>query len=116
MAKKTQVEILVHTPFTFTDISGEKTPFAAGRHSVEKEVAEHWFVVAHSDQTGNVATGGDDTELLAQIDSLKTQLEAKDKTIVEQAEQLEAKDAALSALTVELEALKAAGAGANVKK
>ncbi|TDT01679.1 STY1053 family phage-associated protein [Erwinia rhapontici] len=117
MAKKTQVEILVHTPFTFTDITGEKTSFAAGRHNVEKDVAEHWFVAAHADQTGNALATGDDTALLtAEIDTLKAQLEEKVKLIGEQTEQIVEKDNALALLTAEIDSLKAAGAGANVKK
>lgn len=116
MAKKTQVEILVHTPFNFTDSKGEKTAFSAGRHNVDKDVAEHWFVVAHSDQTGAATTSGSDEELLAQIDSLKTQLADKVKLNGDQAEAIAAKDKALEVLTAELETLKAAGAGADVKK
>ncbi|RQN03399.1 STY1053 family phage-associated protein [Pantoea ananatis] len=106
MAKKTQVEILVHTPFVFTDAKGEQTGFLLGRHSVDKDVAEHWFVVAHSDQTGNVTTSGSDEELLAEIDSLKTQLEQQTKVIADQAEEIQAKGKALEMLTKELEALK----------
>ncbi|MCT6589185.1 hypothetical protein N3553_04760 [Pantoea dispersa] len=116
MAKKTQVEILVHTPFTFTSDKGEKTPFPAGRHTVDKDVAEHWFVVAHADQTGNATTSGSDDELLVQIDSLKTQLAEQVKLNGAQAESIAAKDKALEVLTAELETLKAAGAGADVKK
>jgi hypothetical protein len=116
MAKKTQVEILVHTPFTYTSEKGEKTPFDAGRHNVDKDVAEHWFVIAHSDQTGTATTSGSDEELLAEIDSLKTQLAAQVKQNGEQAESIAAKDKALEVLTAELETLKAAGAGADVKK
>jgi len=116
MAKKTQVEILVHTPFNFTDDKGEKTAFTAGRHNVDKEVAEHWFVVAHSDQTGASTTSGTDDQLLAQIDSLKTQLDDQIKLNGEQVEAIAAKDKALEVLTAELETLKAAGAGADAKK
>lgn len=115
MAKKAQVEILVHTPFNFTDSKGEKTAFATGRHNVDKDVADHWFVVAHSNQTGTATTSGSDEELLAQIDSLKAQLDEKVKFIGEQDEQIEAKDKALGVLTAELESLKA-GAGENGKK
>lgn len=108
MAKKTQVEILVHTPFVFTDSKGEQTKFPAGRHSVDKDTAEHWFVIAHSDQTGNVTTSGSDEELLAEIESLKLQLDQQTKVISDQTEQIQGKDKALEILTKELEALKAA--------
>lgn len=115
MAKKTQVEILVHTPFTLNTAKGE-IGFLKGRHSVDKDVAEHWFVVAHSDQTGAETTSGSDDELLAQIDSLKTQLDQQIKLNGDQAEAISAKDKALAVLTAELETLKAAGAGADAKK
>nr|WP_310616940.1 hypothetical protein [Pantoea cypripedii] len=115
MAKKEKVEIIVHTPFIFPSSDGKVTDFARGRHVVDKDVAQHWFVVAHSDQTGTATTNGGDEELQAQIDNLTTQLEEKDKTISDQAEQIEAKDKALSVLTDQLEALKA-GAGADGKK
>jgi len=104
MAKKTQVEILVHTPFTFTDTKGEKVKFDAGRHNVDKDVAEHWFVVAHSNQTGGTSTSGSDEELQAQIDSLKTELDEKAKTIADLNEQIEAKDKANSVLSEQLDA------------
>ncbi|NIF20267.1 STY1053 family phage-associated protein [Candidatus Pantoea multigeneris] len=111
MAKKSQVEILVHTPFTFNAPGGEVTEFGTGRIAVDKDVAEHWFVKAHSDQTGTVTASGSDEELLAQIQTLNTQLEQQAKLITEQAEQIEAKDKALAVLTAENEALKAGGDG-----
>lgn len=116
MAKKEKAEIIVHTPFNFTASDGKVTEFARGRHVVDKDVAQHWFVVAHSDQTGTATTSGSDEELQAQIDSLKTQIAEKDQTIADQTEQIEAKDKALSVLTAELETLKEAGAGADAKK
>ncbi|MBS0877986.1 MULTISPECIES: hypothetical protein [unclassified Tatumella] len=83
MAKKSQVEILVHTPFMFNAPGGGVTEFKAGRIAVDKDVAEHWFVKAHSDQTGAVTVSGTDEELLAEIESLKTQITEKDKEIAE---------------------------------
>lgn len=83
MAKKTQVEILVHTPFKLNGAGGVVTEFKAGRIAVDKDVAEHWFVKAHSDQTGTVTTSGTDEELLVEIESLKTQIAEKDKEITE---------------------------------
>ncbi|MGP2461438.1 STY1053 family phage-associated protein [Pantoea ananatis] len=105
MAKE-KVEILVHTPFTLNTAKGE-IAFLKGRHKVDPDIAKHWFVVAHSDQTGGVESGGD-TELQAEIDSLKSQLEDKVKNIGELNEQIAAKDKALEVLTKELETLKAA--------
>lgn len=123
MTKKTQVEILVHTPFIFTTEGGEKTSFATGRHSVDKDVAEHWFVVAHSDQTGSTETTVDDSELQAQISSLTTQLTDREKDIgaLNQSlvdkdgeiatlkQSVTDKDAEISSLTTQLAALQAGG-------
>lgn len=72
--------------------------------------------MAHSDQTGNATTSGSDEELLAQIDSLKTQLADQVKLNGDQAESIAAKDKELELLKEELEKLKAAGAGADAKK
>ncbi|WP_394551340.1 hypothetical protein C1N58_02470 [Pantoea sp. SGAir0180] len=104
MAKKTQVEILVHKAFLFTSPKGEQTPFLEGRYNVDKDVADHWFVAAHSTQTGGTSTSGSDEELQGQIDSLKTELDEKAKTIVDLNEQIEAKDKANSVLLEQLEA------------
>ena len=66
-------KIYVLTAFNFND--GEKiTPFAAGFHSVEDAVAEHWFVKAHISPDGEAPTVADDprlAELEAQIEELK---------------------------------------------
>lgn len=83
MAKKTQVEILVHTSFMFNAPGGGVTEFKAGRIAVDKDLAEHWFVKAHSDQTGAVTVNGTDDELLKEIETLKTQLAEKDQFIAE---------------------------------
>ncbi|MCC3717971.1 hypothetical protein LLP99_17015 [Rouxiella badensis] len=111
MAKKSQVEILVHTPFTFNAPGGEVTEFGTGRIAVDKDVADHWFVKAHANQTGAVTASGTDDELLAQIQALNTRLEQQTRLVTEQAEQIEAKDKALAVLTAEIDALKAGGNG-----
>jgi uncharacterized coiled-coil protein SlyX len=78
MAKKT---IRVHTPFKFNSEDGTAQEFSVGEHTVDDKVAEHWFVAAHSEVTGKVKAPADTKEFQAQIDSLTTQLEEKDKTI-----------------------------------
>lgn len=42
------MKIQVHTPFTLTHESGERTDFDVGIHEVSKSTAEHWFTEAHS--------------------------------------------------------------------
>lgn len=42
------MKIQVHTPFTLTHESGERTDFDVGIHEVSKSTAEHWFTQAHS--------------------------------------------------------------------
>ncbi|HGJ5876703.1 MAG TPA: hypothetical protein ACHBX0_10335 [Arsenophonus sp.] len=42
------IKIQVHTPFTLTHASGERTDFDVGIHEVSKSTAEHWFTQAHS--------------------------------------------------------------------
>lgn len=42
------MKIQVHTPFTLTHESGERTDFDVGVHEVSKSTAEHWFTEAHS--------------------------------------------------------------------
>lgn len=42
------MKIQVHTPFTLTHESGERTDFDVGIHEVSKSTAEHWFSKAHS--------------------------------------------------------------------
>ncbi|MDR5616907.1 hypothetical protein [Arsenophonus sp.] len=42
------MKIQVHTPFTLTHESGDRTDFDVGIHEVSKSTAEHWFTEAHS--------------------------------------------------------------------
>lgn len=77
-------KIYVLTAFNFND--GEKiTPFAAGFHSVEDAVAEHWFVKAHISPDGEAPTVADDPRLA----ELEAQMADKDKKIAELEAQIE---------------------------
>jgi len=104
MAKKT---IRVHTPFTFNFEDGTSQHFAAGEHTVDDKVADHWFVTAHSDVTGKAKASADTKEFQAQIDSLNTQLEEKDKANGDLQQALVDKDQAIADLTAQLAALQA---------
>ena len=102
MAKKT---IRVHTPFKFNNEDGTAQEFSVGEHSVDDKVAEHWFVAAHSEVTGKVKAPADTKEFQAQIDSLTTQLEDKDKSIGDLQQSVTEKDEIIADLTAQLDAL-----------
>ncbi|WP_191923775.1 STY1053 family phage-associated protein [Pantoea agglomerans] len=104
MAKKT---IRVHTPFKFNSEDGTAQEFSVGEHSVDDKVAEHWFVAAHSEVTGKVKAPADTKEFQAQIDSLTTQLEDKDKSIGDLQLSVAEKDETIADLTAQLAALQA---------
>lgn len=102
MAKKT---IRVHTPFKFNSEDGTAQEFSVGDHSVDDKVAEHWFVAAHSEVTGKVKAPADTKEFQAQIDSLTTQLQDKDKSIGDLQQSVTEKDEIIADLTEQLAAL-----------
>lgn len=74
MAREKQVQIRVHTPFTFTDAKGGKTPFSVGLHNVAESVADHWFVKHHADTTDGAVA--DSEGLQARVDALESELKA----------------------------------------
>jgi len=104
MAKKT---IRVHTPFKFNNEDGTAQEFSVGEHMVDDKVAEHWFVAAHAEVTGKTKAPADTKEFQAQIDSLTTQLEDKDKSIGDLQQSVAEKDDTIADLTAQLAALQA---------
>lgn len=64
MAEAKKVKIRVGRKFTL-NIAGDSIEFAPGFHTVEKEIAEHWFVQAHLDDSEDVAETAADKELVA---------------------------------------------------
>lgn len=69
-------KIYVLTAFNFND-GAKITPFAAGFHDVDDEVAEHWFVKAHCSPDGEAPAVAEDpriAEYEARIAELETQL------------------------------------------
>lgn len=102
MAKKT---IRVHTPFRFNNEDGTAQEFSVGEHTVDDKVAEHWFVAAHSEVTGKTKAPADTKEFQAQIDSLTTQLQDKDKSIGDLQQSVTEKDEIIADLTEQLAAL-----------
>ncbi|HBK4620766.1 TPA: hypothetical protein LLS58_006106 [Klebsiella michiganensis] len=70
-------KIYVLTAFNFND-GAKITPFAAGFHDVDDEVAEHWFVKAHCSPDGEAPAVAEDpriAEYEARIAELEAQLE-----------------------------------------
>lgn len=69
-------KIYVLTAFNFND-GAKITPFAAGFHDVDDEVAEHWFVKAHCSPDGEAPAVEEDpriAEYEARIAELEAQL------------------------------------------
>lgn len=67
--------IYVLTAFNFND--GDKiTPFAAGFHEVDDEVAAHWFVKAHCSPDGEAPAVAEDPRI-AEYEAHIAELEAK---------------------------------------
>ncbi|MGC0926185.1 hypothetical protein WKH21_06030 [Pantoea agglomerans] len=102
MAKKT---IRVHTLFKFNNEDGTAQEFSVGEHTVDDKVADHWFVAAHAEVTGKTKAPADTKEFQAQIDSLTTQLEDKDKSIGDLQLSVTEKDEIIADLTEQLAAL-----------
>lgn len=70
MAKKT---IHVVRPFVLTNDDHSTTTYGVGKHTVESEVADHWFTKAHLD--GNVET--DQERLAREAEENGARLEAE---------------------------------------
>lgn len=102
-------KIRVHTPFTLNSHDGTSQRFDAGEHIVDATVADHWFVVAHSDITGSAKDDVDIKNLQAQIESLTAQLGDKDSTIATLQSEVADKDAQIESLTAQLAALNQPG-------
>ncbi|HBS6341499.1 TPA: STY1053 family phage-associated protein [Raoultella planticola] len=76
-------KIYVLTAFNFND--GEKiTPYAAGFHDVDDDVAVHWFVKAHCSPDGEAPAVADDPR----IAELEAQIAEKNARIAELEAQL----------------------------
>jgi len=91
-----KVKIYVNKAFKLQH-DGEHVDFAPGNHSVEKDVAEHWFVKAH---TGDEPVGGTDNDAVA--DELLAELDAKAKALQALADQLAEREKAAEARDMDL--------------
>ena len=68
-------KIYVLVAFNFND-GAKITPFAAGFHDVDDEVAEHWFVKAHCSPDGEAPAVAEDPRI-AEYEARIAELEAK---------------------------------------
>ena len=84
-----KVKIFVQKPFIFSSESGEKIPFETGIQEVEKEIAEHWFVQAHSVAASDAPKQDGNDHAEKQIKELQEQIVSKDAQIAELQEQLQ---------------------------
>lgn len=84
-------KIHVHTPFTLQH-GDEKREFAVGSQTVSQEIAEHWYVKAH---TGPEPEAVMDTEAAA--DALLDELDAKAKALQARSDELDAREKELAA-------------------
>ncbi len=83
-----QVKIYIQKAFKLL-VDGVQREFGVGNHTVDKDVADHWFVKAH---TGDEAAAGSDHQSAA--DELRAELDVKVKTLQAAAEALAAREKA----------------------
>lgn len=83
--------------------NGEVLDFPVGNHTVDKEVAEHWFVKAHTGEEPAV-----DPDSAAAADELLAELDAKAKGLQELADKLAEREKAADKRDAELAAREAA--------
>lgn len=87
-----QVKIYVHTPFKLHH-EGEHKTFPRGNHSVDEDVAGHWYVKAH---TGEEPSGAD-ADTTAAADALLAELDVKAKDLAEREKALADRESELAA-------------------
>lgn len=83
-----KVKIFVQKPFIFSSESGEKIPFETGIQEVDQEIAEHWFVQAHSVLASDMPVDGANNK---EVEKLQAALKKKDETIKKLQDELKAK-------------------------
>lgn len=111
MADTKQKTIFVKQSFVLTKDDGEKVPFPAGRHSVDADVADHWFVKLHLGDEADLPAPDQDLVQVAEaeIEQLKEQL-ASEKTAREAAEaRVKELDKQVADQAAEIEQLKKKG-------
>ncbi|MDN7549083.1 STY1053 family phage-associated protein [Burkholderia cenocepacia] len=92
-------KIYIKKAFKLLGDDGKHRDFPVGNHTVDKEVAEHWFVKAH---TGEEPAA--DPNAVAAADELLAELDAKAKGLQELAEKLAEREKAADKRDAELAA------------
>ncbi|EKN3834095.1 TPA: hypothetical protein PXJ37_002372 [Yersinia enterocolitica] len=89
------MKIAVHTPFKLSLAGQPDIAFLVGTHTVTKDVAEHWFTLAHAEVIdGEVEQNNTDLqasilEMQKQIDEQAQALADRDTSILEMQKQID---------------------------
>ncbi|KGA50466.1 Uncharacterised protein [Yersinia frederiksenii] len=89
------MKIAVHTPFKLSLPGQQDIAFLVGTHTVTKDVAEHWFTLAHAEvidgeiEQSNTDLQASILEMQKQIDDQVLELAARDHTILEMQKQID---------------------------
>ncbi|CQH61399.1 STY1053 family phage-associated protein [Yersinia frederiksenii] len=89
------MKIAVHTPFKLSLPGQQDITFLVGTHTVTKDVAEHWFTLAHAEvidgeiEQSNTDLQASILEMQKQIDDQVLELAARDHTILEMQKQID---------------------------
>ena len=107
-----QVKISVHRPIIVNLDADRKITLPAGVHTVEQEVADHWYVKANSEQLSELMVNADEleaaheqiTDLTAQVAELQNQIELLSAKNAELQSDAAKQNADLTAQVAELQA------------
>ncbi|MGF2255032.1 hypothetical protein ACE5I6_16260 [Yersinia ruckeri] len=89
------MKIAVHTPFKLSLAGQPDISFLVGTHKVTKEVAEHWFTLAHAEvfdgeiEQNNTDLQASILEMQKQIDAQAQALADRDNSILEMQKQID---------------------------
>ncbi|WP_145490110.1 STY1053 family phage-associated protein [Yersinia rohdei] len=89
------MKIAVHTPFKLSLPGQPDIAFLVGTHTVTKDVAEHWFTLAHAEvidgeiEQSNANLQASILEMQKQIDEQAQALTDRDNSILEMQKQID---------------------------
>ena len=98
-------KIHVHTPFTLTKDDGAAQSFLPGSHEVDDDIADHWYVRAHSGEQVQAAAQVSEADVAAELAEERASLDRAAKFLEGRAEQLSQVQSDLDARARELDAL-----------
>ncbi|MBS0054419.1 hypothetical protein KEM40_03050 [Yersinia sp. Marseille-Q3913] len=76
------MKIAVHTPFKLSLAGQPDIGFLVGTHKVTKEVAEHWFTMAHAEVIDG-ETEQSNTDLQASVIEMQGRFDEQERVLVE---------------------------------